>query len=177
MPDYRRNRVKGGCYFFTINLLERKNNTLLVDHIDLFRDVVKRVRSNHPFHIDGWAILPEHMHCMWTLPEGDADFSMRIRLIKGMFSQGLPKTEWLSSVRHNSGERGIWQRRFWEHTIRDDNDYARHMDYLHYNPVKHGHVARVSGRPFSTFHSLVESGVYSPDWGEVVDDISVGEPG
>ncbi len=177
MPDYRRNRVKGGCYFFTINLLERGNNTLLVENIDYLRKIVKDIRLQHPFHIDGWVILPEHMHCMWTLPNGDSDYSMRIRLMKGMFSQGLPKTEWLSSVRRNSGERGLWQRLFWEHTIRDDNDYVRHMDYLHYNPVKHGYVKRVCDWSYSTFHTLVERGVYPSDWGGDVDDISVGEPG
>jgi len=177
MPNYRRSRLEGGCYFFTINLLERSNNHLLIEHIDLLRDVVRRVRHRAPFHIDGWVVLPDHMHCIWTLPKGDRDFSGRIRLVKGMFSRELPKSEWLSSVRHKKGERGIWQRRFWEHTIRDDKDYSAHMDYLHYNPVKHGYVERVMDWPYSTFHRLVDKEVYSLDWGEDKLTLPEGEPG
>jgi len=177
MPNYRRNRTEGGCYFFTVNLLVRKQNPLLVNNIDLLRDVVRRVRTRYPFHIDGWVILPDHMHCIWTLPKGDTDYSNRMRLIKGMFSRGLPKDEWLSPVRHKKGERGIWQRRFWEHTIYGDEDYAAHMDYLHYNPVKHHYVEHVKEWPHSTFHRLVNKDVYPLSWGAVDVSLSVGEPG
>ena len=177
MPNYRRHRLEGGCYFFTINLLERHENSLLVQHIDLLRDVVRRVRRKHPFHIDGWVILPDHMHCVWTLPAGDYDYSMRIRLIKTLFSKALPKNEYRSEVRQQNGERGIWQRRFWEHTISDDHDYATHMDYLHYNPVKHGHVSAVADWPYSTFSKLVQLDVYPQDWGECAINLAVGEPG
>jgi len=93
MSNYRRNRVEGGCYFFTINLLERYENPLLIKHIDLLRDVTQRVRKKYPFHIDGWVILPDHMHCIWTLPVGDADYSTRIRLLKTLFSKAIPKGE------------------------------------------------------------------------------------
>ena len=176
MPNYRRSLIKGGCYFFTINLLERKQNTLLIDQIDLLRDVVKRVRKKHPFHIDGWVILPDHMHCIWTLPDGDDDYSSRIRLIKMLFSKQIPDTEKRSTVRQRKGERGIWQRRFWEHTIRDDRDFANHMDYLHFNPVKHDYVDRVMDWPYSTFRYHVKAGMYPENWGCDNDKLQVGEP-
>ena len=177
MPDYRRNRVKGGCYFFTFNLLQRHQNRLLVEQIELFRNVVKQVKQKHPFHIDDWVILPEHTHCILALPLGDDDYSKRIRLIKTLFSKQIPKTERLSDVRKKKGERGIWQRRYWEHTIQDDQDYIRHMDYLHYNPVKHGHVEKVIGWPYSTFHHHVANGLYSESWGANEVDITIGERG
>ena len=176
MPNYLRNRIKGGCYFFTLNLLERHNNQLLVEQIDLLRYVVKKVRIKHPFHIDAWVVLPEHMHCIWTLPKDDDDYALRIRLIKTLFSKNLPNTERRTTIRRAKGERGIWQRRFWEHTIRNDIDYCRHMDYLHYNPVKHGYVEKVADWPFSTFPHLVRQGVYSENWGIDEIEISVGEP-
>lgn len=163
MPDYRRNRVPGGTYFFTVNLLER-NRSLLTEHIDLLRGSVRTVRHTRPFHIDAWVVLPDHMHCIWTLPQGDADYASRWKAIKIAFSKALPRTEPLSSVRQAKGERGIWQRRYWEHTIRDERDYAAHMDYVHINPVKHGHVARVADWPYSSFHQLVAAGVYTADW-------------
>ena len=129
MPDYRRFRIPGGCYFFTVNLLER-NNTLLVDRIDVLRTSVRSTQRRYPFHIDAWVVLPEHMHCIWTLPPGDDDFSARWREIKKSFSRALPRTERRSAVRIRRNERGIWQRRFWEHAIRNDKDYAAHMDYI-----------------------------------------------
>lgn len=177
MPNYRRSRIEGGCYFFTVNLLERHQNRLFVEQIKLLRNVVKQVRSKHPFHIDAWVILPEHMHCIWTLPKSDADYALRMRLIKSLFAKRLPKTERSSIVRQRKGERGIWQRRFWEHTIRDENDYERHMDYVHFNPVKHGHVERVLDWPYSTFQHHVQLGVYSENWGVEDFDIPAGEPG
>jgi putative transposase len=164
MPNYRRNRVPGGTYFFTVNLLERRLN-LLTMYIDLLRDSVRRVRAKRPFHIDAWIVMPEHLHCIWTLPDGDTDYSSRWREIKKAFVKSLPATENLSSTRQAKGERGIWQRRFWEHTIRDERDYAAHMDYVHYNPVKHGLASHVSAWPHSSFHRLVARGIYSEDWG------------
>ena len=179
MPNYRRNRVKGGCYFFTINLLKRHQNQLLIQKIDLLRDVVRRVRARYPFHIDGWVVLPDHMHCIWTLPQNDYDYTKRIRLIKTFFSKEIPKTEQeqRSCVRQQKGERGIWQRRYWEHTIRDEKDYAAHMNYLHYNPVKHGYVDKVMDWPYSTFRHHVQNGLYPLSWGGgAMDDICAGEP-
>ncbi len=177
MPNYRRNRVEGGCYFFTVNLLERYQNQLLIQKIDLLRDVVRHVRVQHPFHIDAWMVLPDHMHCIWTLPQGDADYAKRIRLIKTLFSKEIPKTERYPNMRLRKGERGIWQRRYWEHTIRDERDYATHMDYLHYNPVKHGYIEKVMDWPYSTFRHHVQLGLYPENWGSGDIDIRAGEPG
>ncbi len=173
MSNYRRNRVSGGTYFFTVNILERKK-TLLVDHIEELRQAIRHTRRMKPFHIDAWVVLPDHMHCMWTLPNDDNDYSSRWREIKKAFSKSIPKTEYRSKTRLRRQERGIWQHRFWEHTIRDELDYQRHMDYLHYNPVKHGLVDTVQQWPYSTFHHLVERGVYPEQWGcDVV--LNVGE--
>ena len=132
------------------------------------RETVRRVRERYPFRIDAWVILPDHLHCVWTLPPGNANFSTRWRLIKSRFSRGLPETERRSAVRKAAGELGIWQRHYWEHLIRDDADYQRHVDYTHVNPLKHGLVKRVSDWPHSTFHRYVAKGIYSGDWcGEV----------
>ena len=165
MPNYRRAWHPGGTYFFTVNLLQRHGNDLLVRHIDVLRETIRSVQSRHPFEIHGWVVLPEHIHCVLQFPENDPNFATRWRLIKMGFSKALPKTERLSKVRANRGERGIWQRRYWEHLIRDDADFAAHMDYVHFNPVKHELVKRVADWPFSTFHRLVKQGVYPQDWG------------
>lgn len=162
--DYRRAWHPGGTYFFTVNLLQRRGNDLLIHHIELLRRVVADVRRRHPFKIHGWVVLPEHLHCVIELPVGDADFATRWRLIKMGFSKGLPRTERLSKVRARRGERGIWQRRYWEHLIRDEADYRAHMDYVHINPLKHGLVGQVCDWPYSTFHRLVVQGVYPKDW-------------
>ncbi len=160
---YRRNYVAGGCYFFTVNLHDR-SKSLLLDHIDLFRDSVRYVKQRKPFHIDAWVVLSEHMHTVWTLPEGDVDYSGRWREIKKFFSKSLPHTEMLTQSRLNNGDRGIWQRRFWEHTVRDDADYWHHINYVHYNPMKHGLVERIQDWPYSSFHKAVARGAYSIDW-------------
>ena len=169
MPNFIRAYVPGGTWFFTVNLLQRHNNDLLVREIDTLRDVVKRVRQRWPFEINAWVVLPEHLHCVLTLPPGDSDFSLRWRLIKSGFARALPNNERRSAVRKATGERGIWQRRFWEHMIRDDADYRRHVDYVHVNPLKHGHVKRVQDWPYSTFHHYVAQGVYPVDWCGDVD--------
>jgi putative transposase len=179
LPDYHRYRVPGGCYFFTVNLLERFPNDTLILHVDLLRAVVRDVRRRWPFVIDGWVVLPDHLHCIWTLPPGDFDFTNRWRLIKAGFARQLPKIEWRSHVRTTRGERGIWQRRFWGHVIRDERDYASHMDYLHFNPVKHGYARRVADWPYSSFHRCVERGIYPLNWGGADEDVDavVGERG
>jgi len=174
MSEYIRNRVSGASYFFTTNLLNRKT-TLLVDHIDEFREAVRKVRNKYPFYIDAWVVLPEHTHCIWTLPESDQDYSGRWREIKKAFSKSLPPIEHCSKIRIKRHERGIWQRRFWEHTIRDDLDYQRHMDYIHFNPVKHGLVKSVVDWPYSTFHHLVKKGIYPLDWSSGDDFLDISE--
>ena len=163
MPHYRRARVPGATYFFTVNLRER-NLDLLVRHIDLLRTTVKATKARHPFHIDAWVVLPEHMHCLWTLPVGDPDFALRWKVIKAGFAKRLPKTETITTSQHSRRERGIWQRRYWEHLIGDENDYQRHFDYIHFNPLKHGHVQCLADWPCSSFHRAVRQGIYLPDW-------------
>ena len=163
MPNYRRNFVAGGTFFFTVALLERKRD-LLVKEIDPLRDAVRRVKRLYPFTIVAWVVLPDHLHCIWTLPAGDADFATRWRLIKLLFVKTLPRDERRSAVRRKRRERGIWHRRYWEHTIRDDRDLRSHVDYIHFNPVKHAWVPRVSDWPFSTFHRYVRNGLLAEDW-------------
>jgi putative transposase len=175
MPNYRRAFVPGGCWFFTVNLLERRS-TLLVDHIASLRESVANTRHKYPFEIDAFVVLPNHVHAIWTLPPGDADFSIRWRLIKTAFAKTLPKHERLSAVRTARNERGIWQRRFWEHMIRNETDYARHIEYCYINPVKHGLVTRVRDWPHSSFHRDVEQGIFPLDWaGGVAADGEFGE--
>lgn len=165
MSDYRRVWHPGGTYFFTVNLHQRHNNDLLTRHIDVLRKAVAKVRQRHAFSIHGWVVLPEHLHCVLELPAEDHDFSDRWRLIKSEFSKALPKEEAISASRRRHHERGIWQRRYWEHLIRNEDDFRLHMDYLHFNPVKHGWVKQVGDWPHSTFHRLVAAGVYPADWG------------
>jgi putative transposase len=171
MPNYRRVWVPGGTYFFTVNLLRRCGNDLLVRRIEDLREVVASVKERHPFSIHAWVVLPDHLHCVIELPEGDIDFALRWRLIKAYFSKRLPVMERRSDLRLARGERGIWQRRFWEHLVRDERDFAAHMDYVHINPLKHGLVERVVDWPYSTFHRWVEAGVYCNDWGVAVDGL------
>ncbi|MDC7824439.1 transposase [Pseudomonas sp. BLCC-B13] len=176
MSDYRRARVPGATYFFTVNLRDRSSD-LLIREIDLLRDTVRATKARHSFHIDAWVVLPEHMHCMWTLPEGNADFALRWKVIKFGFSRRLPHQEALSATQRKRGERAIWQRRYWEHLIRDDRDYQRHFDYIHFNPLKHGHVQRVVDWPYSSFHRAVRMGLYPRNWcgGAVTEGEGFGE--
>jgi len=163
MTNYRRNFIPGGSYFFTVNLLDRRSR-LLTDQIELLRKAFRYGKQRHPFSIEALVILPDHLHTVWTMPEEDADYALRWRLIKSAFSRGLPSLEPVSDSRTSKGERGIWQRRYWEHTLRDDNDLAKHVEYIHFNPVKHGHVSRVVDWPYSSFHRFVRLGVYPMDW-------------
>ena len=168
MPHFIRAFIPGGTFFFTVALLERRRS-LLTDHIDKLRSAVVEVRKKRPFTIDAIVVLPEHLHSIWTLPEGDGDFSSRWHGIKWRFSRGIPTGERLSPRRVRKGERGIWQRRFWEHAIRDETDFSRHVDYIHYNPVKHGHVKNTADWPYSSFHRFVKEGVYPADWAAPLD--------
>jgi len=161
---YRRAAVAGATYFFTVNLAER-HHTLLTEHIATLRSVMRGVKQYHPFHIDAMVILPDHLHCVWTLPEGDADYPLRWTLIKAGFSRHISKTERRNSSRIDKGERGVWQRRYWEHLIRDERDYARHVDYIHFNPVKHGYVQRAADWTYSSIHRYFAAGTLTRDWG------------
>ena len=173
---YRRASHAGGTYFFTVNLNNRKAS-LLTDHIDLLRECIANVKFRYPFHIDAMVVLPEHLHAIWTLPENDSAYASRWRMIKASFSRALPKVEVISQSRQAKGERGIWQRRYWEHTICNENDFERHVDYIHYNPVKHGYVRCVSEWPYSSIHRYIRLGMVDEDWaaGEVGDVLCFGE--
>ena len=177
MPEYRRIYQPGAVWFFTVNLAERKGNPLLVDKIDVLRDAFAKVKARHPFHIDAIVVLPDHLHCLLTLPAGDADYSTRWGLIKGTFSRGVEAGERISKSRLQRGERGLWQRRFWDHLIRDERDYQQHIDYIHWNPVKHGWVRHVADWPHSSFHNYLRQGLYPANWCNVDDfsDIEAGE--
>jgi putative transposase len=174
MTNYRRYRVEGGTYFFTVNLADRSQR-LLVEHIGELRAAFKEVMVAHPFTIEAVVILPDHLHTIWTLPEGDHDFSLRWRQIKAAFSRVLEKDENISESRTKKQERGIWQRRFWEHAIRDINDFERHVNYIHYNPVKHGYVQQVAQWPYSSFHRYVRLDYLSINWaGSIDNDLELG---
>jgi putative transposase len=180
MPEYRRARVPGGTYFFTVNTFRRGRFLVQEPFRNALRDGIATARAVLPFHIVAWVLLPEHLHCIWQLPEGDADFSRRWAIIKrtvsGQCGHLVMHDAALSRSKMQRKESAVWQRRFWEHQIRDDLDLRRHVDYIHFNPVKHGHVARVGDWPYSTFHRYVERGIYPSDWaGEIGDMPCVGE--
>ncbi len=160
MSEYRRYYIKGGTWFFTVNLRNRRSQ-LLTTQYQMLRHAIIKVKRDRPFEINAWVVLPEHMHCIWTLPEGDDDFSSRWREIKKQFT-------------HACGLKNIWQPRFWEHAIRNTKDYRHHVDYIYINPVKHGWVKQVSDWPFSTFHRDVARGLYPIDWAGDVTDFSAG---
>lgn len=176
MTNYRRAKIAGATYFFTVNCAQRQGNHMLVENIDLLRQVVRKVKKDHPFTIDAMVVLPEHLHCIWTLPHDDANYKTRWALIKAGFSRRIALGENRSESRIKRGERGIWQRRYWEHLIRDDLDFRRHVDYIHWNPVKHGWVDRVNQWPYSSFHTYVKQGICPSDWAGAPDGLfAVGE--
>lgn len=150
---------------------------MLINQINLLQAAFAQVKINHPFEIEAVVILPEHLHCILSLPDGDSDFSTRWGLIKAYFSRNIEKSERISQSRNKRGERGIWQRRFWEHLIRDEADYRQHVDYIHWNPVKHGWVQKVKDWPHSSFHDFVKRGIYPVNWGGGIDlsHINAGE--
>jgi putative transposase len=162
--QYRRAKETGGTYFFTVNLAER-HRTLLLEGLNILRTVLKTIKKDHPFQIDAIVVLPDHLHTIWTLPKGDNDFPKRWMLIKSGFSRCIRKDERISASRMKKGERGIWQRRNWEHCIKDDSDYEHHVNYIHYNPVKHGYVNNVVDWEYSSFHRYVADGLLPKNWG------------
>lgn len=164
MRSYKRARITGGAYFFTVNLAERHANDLLIRRIAELREAFRRTRQQHPFGLEAIVVLPDDLHCLWQLPPEDDDFPTRWRLIKACFSRSIEEGERISRSRRCKGERGIWQRRYWEYMIRDEPDYRRHLDYIHFNPVKHGYVQSAGDWPYSSFPRWVKRGVYSVDW-------------
>ncbi len=169
MPDYRRARVPGGTFFFTVVTYQRRPLLLHEPVRYALRLAVRETRTRLPFHIDAWVLLPDHLHCVWTLPPGEENYSLRWSLIKQSVSKQCAAAYQdgisLSRSRQNRHEASLWQRRFWEHQIRDEADFARYVDYIHWNPVKHQLVPQAAAWPYTTFHRYVREGVYPADWG------------
>ncbi|PCH73429.1 MAG: transposase [Rhodobacteraceae bacterium] len=157
MSRYRRLFVPGGTYFFTVMLADRQARAL-VDEVDLLRSVFASVTAEHPVTCDAMVVLPDHLHAVWTLPDGDADFSIRWKKIKSVFSRHCRATGKASPSKSRRGEKGIWQRRFWEHHIRDAADFRSHVAYCHFDPVKHGFVDRPQDWPYSSVHREIRRG-------------------
>lgn len=171
MSNYRRAHEGGATYFFTVVTHRRQPILIRPDVLGALRDAFRCVQQARPFRLEAVVILPDHMHAMWTLPPGDAEFGQRWGMIKRHVSKAVSKAISASvgdSMRAR-GEFGIWQRRFWEHLIRDDNDFARHMDYIHFNAVKHGHAERPADWPHSSFQRCVERGIYPVHWASGVE--------
>lgn len=162
MVMYRRNRVAGATYFFTVNLRDRKSN-LLTQHAAAFREIVRGVKLHLPFILDAMVVMPDHWHAVWTLPPDDDKYASRLRLIKARFTKHLVK-QGIVIAQDERGEYALWQKRFWEHTIRDDRDFEAHVNYVHINPVKHGYVVRAIDWEHSTIHAYVERGLLPDDW-------------
>jgi putative transposase len=162
MVRYRRNLAAGGTFFFTVTLEDRASRAL-TDHVGALRAAVRHTRRAHPFAIDAIVVLPDHLHVVMTLPDGDADYPKRWSLIKRRFTDAVSKTG-APITRRRNGEVALWQRRYWEHTLRDERDFARHVDYIHINPVKHQLVDRVQDWPYSSFHRYVRDGILPSDW-------------
>jgi len=167
--QYRRARITGGTYFFTVVSFRRARIFIEEENIALLREAFRTVMKRHPFFIEAFVLLPDHMHCIWTLPSGDADFSKRWRLIKSYFSRKCDDRyrQRPFSSRIAKKEQAIWQRRFWEHWIQDEHDFINHVEYIHYNPVKHGLVDRPIDWPYSSLHSHIKQGKSDPNWGSL----------
>ena len=159
MSHYRRQLAPGGCFFFTLVCHKRQKIFANKSNINRLRTAFRQVKLKHPFNIDAIVLLPDHLHCIWQLPEDDSNYSLRWRLIKHFVATGV------SASRNHRNEKQIWQRRFWEHSIRDQNDWQKHMDYIHYNPVKHGYVSRPEAWQYSSFSMAVQKGWYDKGWG------------
>lgn len=172
MPRYLRPKSAEGTFFFTVVTFDRRKILTLDISRQILANAIAEVQTQYPFFLEAWVFLPDHIHAIWTLPDGDTDYSKRWGLIKAKFSkEGKPffhPQQSANSSRIKRRETTIWQRRFWEHTIRDDADYSRHVDYVHYNPVKHGLSKHAREWPYPSFHRYVREGFYPENWGEGV---------
>ena len=180
MPHYLRSKQKGGTFFFTVVTQQRRNLLLRASVLKALRESFAEIQSRDPFTLNAWVILPDHLHCIWTLRDGDSEFSYKWSLIKAGVTRRLLAADSFipeTAVSRNKRREGpVWQRRFWEHRIRDEIDLFHHLDYIHHNPVKHGMASTAREWRFSSFHSYVERGVYSRDWGgSVAPDLNAGE--
>ena len=164
---YRRCFIPGGTYFFTLATFQRKNILCKPENINILKAAFERVKSSHPFDIQAIVVLPDHLHCIWTLPENDAEYPARWNAIKNYFTKNTKDRPFsaTSIVRTRKREQEVWQRRFWEHAIRDDDDFVTHVEYIHFNPVKHGYVKSPMEWAHSSFHKFVRQGAYSKNWG------------
>jgi putative transposase len=174
MPNYRRVRVAGATYFFTVKLADR-SSSLLTDRIADLRTAFAETRAALPFRCDAAVILPDHLHMIWTLPAGDADFSTRWRLIKTGFTKSTGRTGPRSASKRAKREAGLWQRRFWEHLVRDETDLTHHLRYCWANPVKHGLVEHPADWPHSSIHRDIRLGRVDPEWTATTPDGAYGE--
>jgi putative transposase len=169
MSNYRRLTVAGGTYFFTQITYQRRPWLCHDIARTTLREAINKVRQSYPFAIDAFVLLPDHLHCLWTLPEGDSDYATRWRLIKTFVTKHcaseLALETKITASREKRKEGNLWQRRFWEHLIRDESDFARHCDYIHYNPVKHGLCRTPNEWKFSSIHRFMAEGIYPENWG------------
>ena len=181
MSCYRRANTPGATYFFTVVTYRRRRFLCDADVRVALREAISQVRSRYPFRIDAWVLLPDHVHTIWTLPPDDARFALRWQQIKRLVTlrcgERLHQTAWMNESKTRHRESTLWQRRYWEHQIRNELDFERHMDYLHYNPVKHGLVKQVNDWPYSSFHRYLEAGMYPTDWtaASPADETGLGE--
>lgn len=159
MSHYRRAYIPGGIYFFTVVTLDRVPIFINEERVEVLRQAFRKVMAVRPFQINAMVVLPEHLHCIWQMPDGDTDYSSRWREIKKAASRQI------DTATNNRNERMVWQRRFWEHAIRDEDDWRKHMDYVHYNPVKHGLASLPGEWPWSSFINAVSKGWYEESWG------------
>ncbi len=168
MVRYRRNFIPGGTFFFTLTLRNRASR-LLIEHVDSLREAFRTARQHHPFAINAIVVLPEHLHLVMTLPPDDTGYASRIRFVKSHFSRRLAQSG-AAIHRNDRGEYDLWQRRYWEHTIRDEEDLQRHVDYIHFNPVKHGHAVRAADWPHSSIHRYIRMGWMNENWAFQAND-------
>ena len=175
MSNYRRVRIPGAKYFFTVSLADRSSDLLTRDIAQL-RTAFSATRNERPFWCDAFVVLPDHLHAVWTLPPGDADYSTRWRLIKSRFVRAVGEFGPRSGSKIVKQERGIWQRRFWELCIRDEQDYRDHIAYCWRNPVKHGYVEHPVDWPNSSIHRDIRAGLVGPEWCGSITEGTFGEP-
>ena len=164
--QYRRAFIKGGSYFFTVVTEQREPVFANESAVILLREAFRKVMEKRPFVINAVIVLPDHLHSIWTLPPDDTDYSTRWRLIKTFFSKRYDdKKTVIKKNRINKNQKAIWQQRYWEHCLRDEKDFSRHVDYIHYNPVKHGYITLASSWPYSSIHRYIEQGLVDQRWG------------
>ena len=186
MPNYLRPEVTGATIFFTVAIAQRGQD-LLCREVETLREAVNQTRAARPFEIEAWVVLPDHLHAIWTLPKGDADFSTRWGAIKARFSKSMGRAGFtppppvgfknggVNPALRRKGEVGLWQPRFWDHHIRDQADFDAHMRYCWGNPVKHGFVERAVDWPYSSIHRDIARGMVEPEWSGMAPEGEFGE--